>query len=106
MKTLLTAVALATLFGCSVTNAQQTTADSENCLFTGRVTGLDPYGDNNLSVRQRPYGPSGQAYEKDELFTEDQVCVTQTAGRWLFVRYSRGGRMFSGWVYDRYIRED
>ncbi|MGP0060809.1 MAG: hypothetical protein ACLPID_16140 [Beijerinckiaceae bacterium] len=79
---------------------------SSGCLYTGRVFGLDPYGDNFLSVRRRPNGPSGAAYEVDQLFTNDQVCVAQTAGRWLFVKYQRAGRMFSGWVFDKYIREE
>ena len=84
-------------------------ADTEgdaNCLVTGRVVGLNPYDDTFLSVRRRPYGPSGPDDEKDELFTNNQVCVMLTAGRWLFVQYERAGRMYSGWVFDRYIRED
>jgi hypothetical protein len=122
MTKTIAAAALASLIGCTVAGAQtitrQTTTTTETttisgapdgtseCLYTGRVFRLDPYGDNNLSVRDRPYGPRGPANEKDELFTNDQVCVMRTAGQWLFVQYERGGRMFSGWVFDRYIRED
>jgi hypothetical protein len=78
----------------------------DNCVFTGRVVGLDPYGDNFLSVRRRPHGPAGLANEVDRLFTNDQVCVASADGKWLNVRYERRGRMYSGWVYDRYIAEE
>ena len=79
---------------------------SSDCDAVGRVVGLDPRGDNFLSVRKHPHGPSGSAYEVDQLFTNNSVCIVGRAGRWLNVRYARGGRMFSGWVYDRYIAED
>lgn len=113
IKTIAAAV-FALIAAMSYVNAQQVqttvrttmrtttvSADTEgeaNCLFSGRVVGLNLFGDNNLSVRRRPYGPSGPDDEKDELFTNDQVCVMRTAGRWLFVQYER--------VFDRYIRED
>lgn len=77
-----------------------------NCLFTGHVMGLDPRGDNFLSVRIRPNGPAGLANEVDRLFTNNQVCVAGVNGRWLNVKYERNGRMFSGWVYDRYIEKE
>src|SRR5208283_1842699 len=67
---------------------------------------LDPHGDNFLSVRLRANGPAGPAGEVDQLFTNNRVCVVGSSGRWLNVRYERNGRMFSGWVYDRYIAED
>jgi hypothetical protein len=79
---------------------------SSDCDAVGRVVGLDPRGDNFLSVRKRPQGPSGPVSEVDQLFTNNSVCIVGRAGRWLNVRYARGGRMFSGWVYDRYIAED
>jgi hypothetical protein len=79
---------------------------SSGCAAVGRVVGLDPQGDNFLSVRKRPHGSSGSAYEVDQLFTNDRVCIVGSDGRWLNVRYERKGRMFSGWVYDRYIAED
>lgn len=105
------AVGLILLVECTFARAQtgttQTDTDgSASCLYVGHVFGLDPYGDNFLSVRRRPNGPSGSAYEIDQLYTNDQVCVAQTAGRWLFVKYQRGGRMFSGWVFDSYIKAD
>ncbi len=79
---------------------------SSGCAAVGRVVGFDPRGDNFLSVRKHPHGPSGSAYEVDQLFTNDRVCIVGSDGRWLNVRYERKGRMFSGWVYDRYIAED
>jgi hypothetical protein len=51
-------------------------------------------------------GPAGLAYEVDRLFTNDQVCVATVDGRWLNVKYERKGRMFSGWVYERYIAQE
>jgi hypothetical protein len=81
-------------------------AIDEGCLFIGRVSGLDPHGDNNLSVRYRPYGQSGPAFEKDQLFTDDKVCVRSIAGKWLNVSYERNGRAFSGWVHSHYILEE
>jgi hypothetical protein len=49
----------------------------ESCLSTtGFVHGLDPYGRNNLSVRAALFAPAGPAYEIDELFSGDTVCVT------------------------------
>lgn len=79
---------------------------SSPCIFQGRVHGLDPHGDNFLSVRLRPNGPVGLGEEVDRLFTYDTVCVASVSGRWLNVRYQRNNRMFSGWVYDRYIAEN
>jgi hypothetical protein len=79
---------------------------TSQCSFIGRVVGLDPHGDNFLSVRLRANGPAGAAGEVDQLFTNNRVCVVGSSGRWLNVRYERNGRMFSGWVYDRYIAED
>lgn len=79
---------------------------ASQCRIIGRVVGLDPHGDNFLSVRLRANGPAGPAGEVDQLFTNNRVCVVGSSGRWLNVRYERNGRMFSGWVYDRYIAED
>lgn len=61
--------------------------EESHCLFNSRVIGLDPNGDNFLSVRRRPNGPSGLAYEIDQLFTNDRVCVVSANGRRLNVRY-------------------
>lgn len=125
MVKIIAAVLATSLVGCTVADAQtvttQTTTTTRTttrvsaapegasaCLFTGRVFGLDPHGDKFLSVRRRPNGASGPAYEVDQLFTNDEVCVAQTDGRWLFVRYRRdeSDSLFSGWVFDRYVRED
>jgi len=76
------------------------------CTDTGTVVGLNPRGDNFLSVRLRPNGPAGPGQEVDQLFTNDRVCIVGNQGRWLNVRYLRNGRAFSGWVFDRYIREN
>jgi hypothetical protein len=76
------------------------------CQWVGRVVGLDPYGDNNLSVRTGPYGPRGLANEIDELFTGDNVCVWFHDGAWLHISYERDGRMFTGWVHSRYVAAD
>ena len=81
-------------------------AIDEGCLFIGRVFGLDPRGDYNLSVRYRPYGPSGPAFEKDQLFTDEKVCVRSIVGKWLGVSYERNGRAYSGWVHSNYILEE
>lgn len=80
--------------------------DGRQCNVIGRVVGLDPQGDNFLSVRRRPAGPAGSASEVDQLFTNNRVCIVGASGRWLNVRYERNGRMFSGWVYDRYLAEE
>jgi gag-polyprotein putative aspartyl protease len=83
--------------------AKAESAGSGASCFPGAVVGLDPHGDNNLSVRRAPNGPSGLASEKDELFTGDTVSVCDRVGNWLFVTYNRDGRRFSGWVFSRYI---
>ena len=66
---------------------------SISCASIGRVVGLDPQGDNFLSVRRRPHGPSGPAYEVDQLFTNNRVCIVGSDGKWLNVRYERRGRI-------------
>lgn len=74
-----------------------------SCRQFGSIVGLDPQGDNFLSVRRRPYGPAGLAEEADRLFTNDRVCIASVKGHWLNVKYMRMGRMYSGWVFDRYV---
>jgi hypothetical protein len=92
------------LIGITVAGAGR--LEESHCLFNSRVIGLDPNGDNFLSVRRRPNGPSGLAYEIDQLFTNDRVCVVSANGRWLNDRYQRSGRILLGWVFDRYVKED
>ena len=87
----------------------------------GEVVGLDPNGDNFLSVRS---GPGGSPYrEIDRLFTSDVVYVCGRNAPWLAVVYSparkaRGscdiaskgmqrpydGPCQYGWVHSRYIK--
>jgi hypothetical protein len=88
---------------------------------TGGVIGLDPNGDNFLSVRS---GPGGQPFrEIDRLFTADAVHVCGRKAPWLAVVYSadrtaqdscnigaKGARRSYdgpckfGWVHSRYIK--
>ena len=70
----------------------------------GYVTGLDPHGDNNLSVRDGPHTPKGPGHEIDELFTGDLVCIVGSDGTWFRVQYIRSGTAKSGWVHSHYIR--
>jgi hypothetical protein len=87
----------------------------------GEVIGLDPNGDNFLSVRS---GPGGQPFrEIDRLFSSDAVHVCGRKGLWLAVVYSPGRKPQSscdaaskgtrrpyegpcqyGWVHSRYIK--
>jgi hypothetical protein len=87
----------------------------------GEVVGLDPNGDNFLSVRS---GPGGSPYrEIDRLYSADAVHVCGRNGPWLAVVYSavrkaqgsceiapRGtqrpyeGPCQNGWVHSRYIK--
>jgi hypothetical protein len=104
-----------TAFGITAAPPAAPAMAEEPCLFVGHVAGLDPHGDNNLSVRKGPgRAPCKAAFrgcvtkdnEKDELFTNDSVCARQHEGRWLFVSYHRNDRLYSGWVYDKYIAMD
>jgi hypothetical protein len=90
------------------------------CL-SGEVIGLDPNGDNFLSVRS---GPGGQPYrEIDRLFSSDVVRVCDRKAPWFAVVYSatrkpqeschigsKGtrrpymGPCQYGWVHSRYIK--
>ncbi len=70
----------------------------------GYVTGLDPHGDNNLSVREGPHTPKGPGHEIDELFTGDLVCIVGSDGTWFRVQYIRSGTAKTGWVHSHYIR--
>ena len=77
----------------------------DDCDRTGYIVGLNPHGDNNLSVHAGPY-PIDTRDEIDELFTGDTVCVQGTAGPWFHVQYVRDGRAQTGWAHARYIRLD
>ena len=74
-----------------------------DCKLMGEVYHLDPNGDNNLSVRASPAGPAGLAYELDELFTGQVVCITAIRGVWAHVFYIKGDRTGAGWVHSAYV---
>jgi hypothetical protein len=104
---ILAALAMATpATAMSLLEATRPKPAQETCKAMGTVCRLDPNGDNNLSVRVSPSGRAGLAYEKDELFSGEHVCVTHMSGPWAFVIYQRGGRAFSGWVHANYIHLD
>ena len=90
------------------------------CMSTGVVTGLNPNGDNYLSVLG---GPSGEYREKDRLGTDDEVWICGQVGRWLAIIYPRNtdfsncgvnvavrrnqrysGPCEQGWVHESYIK--
>ena len=93
------------------------------CHVEGTVGGLDPRGDNFLSVRS---GPGGKGYgEIDRLHTGDKVIICEERGPWLAVVYfgqpvrdlsdtcdviinrprqPYRGPCRSGWVHSRYVR--
>jgi len=85
----------------------------------GKVIGLDPRGDNFLSVRS---GPGGQPFrELDRLFSAETVYVCGRTAAWYAVVYPATrkflqdcdivgqGRAYEGscrhgWVYSRYVK--
>jgi Caspase domain/Bacterial SH3 domain len=69
---------------------------ADACASVGRVRGLDPNGDNFLSVRT---GPGTGFGEIDRLYTGNKVRICSSQGKWLKITYG-GGR---GWVYGRYV---
>lgn len=90
-------------------------ADFDACGSNGRIRGLDPNGDNFLSVRA---GPNSHAREIDRLNEGDEVYVCDGRGRWLGVVYGRGncgvttsiaqrqpyrGGCRSGWVFEDFV---
>ncbi len=96
-------------------------ADYDACMALGEVTGLDPDGDNFLSVRT---GPGTRYREKQRLGSAHKVIVCEERGAWLGIVYadrSGGygdcgvftpieerqryrGPCKSGWVFGRYVR--
>ena len=95
--------------------------DLDACLSNGQVTGLDPRGDNFLSVRSKP---STKARELDRLRAGMVVwaCDESGSGDWTGIIYSPPGRTVecgvgtpaprhqayrgpcrSGWVSSRYL---
>lgn len=89
------------------------------CVGYGEVTGLDPNGDNFLSVRS---GPGGRPYrEIDRVHTGDGLALCSRRNAWYGVVYggpadacgvtrpvssprSYKGPCRSGWVHSRYVR--
>lgn len=68
----------------------------DSCSRFGKVRGLDPNGDNFLSVRT---GPGTGFEEIDRIYTNNGVSICSQQGKWLKVKYANG----RGWVYGKYI---
>ncbi len=66
------------------------------CSRSGRVRGLDPNGDNFLSIRT---GPGTSYNEIDRIYNGDGVSICTQQGKWLRVKYGNG----RGWVYGKYV---
>lgn len=93
--------------------------EMDACFGNGVVTGLDPKGDNFLSVRS---GPGGKPYrEVDRLHTNDEVIICDQRGPWMAVVYGRNdcwkitmsplarrqpypGPCRAGWIHKNYVR--
>lgn len=86
------------------------------CGSNGVVEGLDPNGDNFLSVRA---SPSSRGRETDRLNEGDGVYMCDGQGHWIGIVYGAGtcgvtmpiadrkpyrGGCKSGWVFDAYVR--
>jgi hypothetical protein len=95
--------------------------DLDACLSVGEVTGLNPRGDNFLTVRAEP---SARGRAKDRLGSGRWIWLCDEAGGWLGVVYSADpserpgdcgvgtpvdrvrpydGPCRSGWVHSRYV---
>jgi hypothetical protein len=94
--------------------------DMDACMSLGRVTGLDPAGDNFLAVRA---GPGADNAEIDRLAQGHTVNVCEGRDGWLGVVYAPAGEDFfdcevgspvdshqpyagpcrSGWVFEDYV---
>jgi hypothetical protein len=78
------------------TTKPKASAPVDACQRKGRVRGLDPNGDNFLSVRT---GPGTGFQELDRIFNGNVVSICARQGKWFRVKYGGG----AGWVYGRYI---
>lgn len=98
-------------------------AELDACDAVGEIVGLDPRGDNFLSVRS---GPGGTPYrEIDRLHTGDKVRLCEARGPWRGVVYAPrdrtggaecgvsspiprrapyAGPCRAGWIHHRYVR--
>lgn len=89
--------------------------DLDACASLGEVTGLDPKGENFLSVRT---GPGVGFAAVDRLAAAAQVYICETRGNWLGIVYPGGdcgvstpitqrrayrGNCRSGWVCRKYV---
>ena len=89
------------------------------CGALGRVSGLDPAGDNFLAVRS---GPDGKQQEIDRLSSGAEVTICDEQGSWLGVVYPQKGSAMdcgidalptgqapyagpcrSGWVHQTFV---
>lgn len=61
----------------------------DSCASYGEVTGLDPQGDNYLSVRD---SPSAEVKERDRLAPGQGVHVCAEEDGWYGVVYEKGGQ--------------
>lgn len=90
-------------------------AGYDACGSVGRVVGLNPSGDNYLSVRAKP---SSSGNELDRLGPNTNVFMCDQRGRWIGIVYGGNscgvgspiadrqayrGPCKSGWVFDKYI---
>lgn len=64
---------------------------------TGVVSGLNPSGDNFLSLRS---GPGSRNPEITRLYTGDRLTIHGRDGNWLQVSTGNGA---SGWAYGKYV---
>lgn len=90
------------------------------CPSFGRVTNLNPQGDNFLSVRE---APATSAKEIDQLTSGSEVAMCQDVGGWIGIVYAPAGEELdcgtgspvaefreysgpcrSGWVSEDYIK--
>jgi hypothetical protein len=100
--------------------------DMDACLGSGVVKGLDPGGDNFLSVRS---GPASSYPEIDRLHAGDQVSFCDVNGKWVGIVYSEpkgdaegepddcgtgtpvqqhkpyDGPCRSGWVFETFVEQ-
>ena len=96
------------------------TTEMDACSDFVVVSGLDPKGDNYLSVQS---GPGGKPYRQlDRVHTDQRLLVCEEKGMWLGVVYAKGndgegcgvsspraqraayrGPCRSGWVSKKYV---
>ncbi len=123
LPVLLSTVAAALMPVCAVAQDSRPVlvggeAQLDACGAVGQVTGLDPNGDNFLSVRT---GPGVEFQRIDRLGPNQLVTLCDNAGNWHGVVYTLepgidcgvsspqsnrapyAGPCKSGWVYARYV---